>query len=289
VGTYVFLILLATACLHAGWNVKLGNLQLEPVSKAVLFTVSEAIIATPLLLLTGLPPFETWPYLAVSAIFSAGYLILLMYAYRGPVSQVYPIVRGSAVLITAIVSLILPVTALPTRMFGDTLSTLDWLGIACLTFGLLLLSWLPKGERNPVNVQTLIFSAAAAVCLSLNLIAAGLGARVSPNTAAYIGAIFVFDAFFTGTAALAWVGRSAFGNAAQRWKIGLACGLMAFLSFSVAVWAMSVTSIPKVVAVRETSVLLAVFFAAKFGERLRSDRVFAAALVCGGLILIRLH
>jgi drug/metabolite transporter (DMT)-like permease len=289
--TYVFVILLITACLHAGWNAQMKALALEPFTKAALFAGVQALIAAPLLLIFGFPGPATYPYLFLGVIFSSGYMILLMQAYQfGQVSQVYPIVRGSAVIITAAISLVLPHSFFPGMGLGEGLTVFGCASIAILAVGVILLSVPAKGDQTPYNRRTIAFALVTAVCLSLGLVGDGSGARASSSTFSYLAATFVLQGIVCVIVAITATGWSTLRSALAEWKTGCLAGLMAALSYGIAIWAMTLTLIPKVQAVRETSVLVATFIGVvKLKEPLRPIRVLAALLIFGGLVLVRLR
>jgi drug/metabolite transporter (DMT)-like permease len=61
------------------------------------------------------------------------------------------------------------------------------------------------------------------------------------------------------------------------------------ISYSIAIWAMTLAPIAMVAALRETSVLFgAVIAVVVLKEPLRTSRLIAAALIVVGLVLIRL-
>ena len=102
--SFVFIAVLAAAACHAGWNALL-KLDLEPIAATAVVAVASGIVAVPFTLLTGLPDASAWPYLVASAIIHIGYFAALAEAYRGgDLGQVYPIARGSAPLITAMLA-----------------------------------------------------------------------------------------------------------------------------------------------------------------------------------------
>ena len=62
------------------------------------------------------------------------------------------------------------------------------------------------------------------------------------------------------------------------------------ISYSIAIWAMTVAPIAIVAALRETSVLFGALIATIFlKEPLRASRIVAAVMIVCGLILIRLY
>ena len=112
-------VLLAAGC-HAGWNalIKFG---LDPLSTTTLIAICAAAVSFVCLPLASMPASVAWPWLAASAIIHLLYFSALIESYRtGDLGQVYPIARGSAPLITAIVS---------TEFVGEHLSLLGWSGI----------------------------------------------------------------------------------------------------------------------------------------------------------------
>src|SRR6266540_695058 len=116
---FVFAAVLFAAACHAGWNalIKFG---LEPFTTTALIAVASAIVAAPFAPFVGIPPPIAWPWVIASVILHLGYYIGLTEAYRtGDLGQVYPIARGSAPLMTAVVS---------TSLLGDALGVAGWLG-----------------------------------------------------------------------------------------------------------------------------------------------------------------
>jgi drug/metabolite transporter (DMT)-like permease len=74
------------------------------------------------------------------------------------------------------------------------------------------------------------------------------------------------------------------------WRRGLAGGALQFLSYGVAIWAMTVVPIAVVAALRETSVFFgAVIAVVVLKEPLRAIRIVAACMIVCGLILIRVQ
>ena len=64
---------------------------------------------------------------------------------------------------------------------------------------------------------------------------------------------------------------------------------MAVISYSIAIWAMTVAPIAIIAALRETSVLFGAIIAVAFlNEPLRGSRIAAALMILGGLLLLRL-
>src|SRR5690349_11733697 len=98
----VFAAVLTAAAMHAGWNASL-KLKLEPLLAMTRITTLAGIVAFPALAWFGMPRLESWPWLAGSIILHLGYYVALTEAYRhADMSQVYPIARGGAPLLTTV-------------------------------------------------------------------------------------------------------------------------------------------------------------------------------------------
>ena len=98
--SYVFLAVLAAAACHAGWNavIKGGG---DPLMSTAVIAMAAGVVGLPLLPVVGLPSLAAWPWVIASIVVHLFYFIALIEAYRhGDLSQVYPIARGSAPLMT---------------------------------------------------------------------------------------------------------------------------------------------------------------------------------------------
>src|SRR5688572_24302772 len=100
---FVFTAVLAAAAFHAGWNALL-KLNLEPYASTTLVAAASGVVALPFAIIVGLPSPAAWPYILASVAIHIVYYLSLAQAYRfGDLGQVYPIARGTAPLMTAIV------------------------------------------------------------------------------------------------------------------------------------------------------------------------------------------
>ena len=119
----VFCILLFAALLHASWNaiVKAGN---DKLYSAIGVTGSAALIALLLLPFAPAPSAASVPFMVASTVLQVIYTVLVAKTYQiSDMSQTYPLMRGTAPLLVAIISVL---------FLGDHLSTLAWCGIAVI-------------------------------------------------------------------------------------------------------------------------------------------------------------
>jgi drug/metabolite transporter (DMT)-like permease len=277
---FVFLAVLFAALCHAGWNalIKTG---LDPLRATTVIALGAVAVALPLLLISGLPDAAAWPWLVASMAVHVFYFAGLIEAYRaGDLSQVYPIARGAAPLMTATAA---------TLFVGEHLSALGWAGIAVLAAGVLLLSARGGSGFGNLDRRAVGFALFTAVTICAYSVVDGIGVRLSGNAAGYTLALFVGNGVMLVLYALAREGLSVLQPMPHLWRRALAGGAMQVMSYGIALWAMTLAPIAIVATLRETSVLFgAVIAVVMLKERLRAVRVVAAGLIVCGLVAIRL-
>ncbi|MGE0563183.1 MAG: EamA family transporter [Pseudolabrys sp.] len=271
-------VLFAAAC-HAGWNA-VAKIGLEPLATMTLITLGAGVVALPLLVLFGAPAAASWPWLVASVIVHLVYFAALTEAYRaGDLGQVYPLARGAAPLMTA---------SLSPLFVGELLGLIAWAGVTLLATGVLLLSFRGGRDLARVDRRAVGFALLTAVTICAYSIVDGIGARLSENARGYSSWMFLGNALVMIAYAVMRLGGGVITDMARFWRRGLAAGAMQFLSYSIALWAMTVAPIALVAALRETSVLFGAAIAVVFlGEPLRIARAAAAALIVIGLVAIR--
>lgn len=118
----------------------------------------------------------------------------------------------------------------------------------------------------------------------------GLGARSASSPHLYSAWLFLMDSILITLFALVWKGPAALRPTLSFIWPGFAGGAMSLSAYWISIWAMTKAPIGLVAAVRESSVLFGVLIAAVvLREPLRRERIFAALLIVGGLVLIKLH
>ena len=101
--------------------------------------------------------------------------------------QVYPIARGSAPLMTAIMT---------TVIIGERLGVFGWAGIVLLTAGVLLLSLRGGHDLEKLNSRAVGFALFTAVTICSYSLVDGIGARLAGpgNANAYSAWLFIGNA-----------------------------------------------------------------------------------------------
>jgi len=277
----VFLAVLFAAACHAGWNalIKVG---LDPLSTTTLISIGSGLVALILLPFVGLPAWGAWPWLAASVAIHLIYFASLIESYRtGDLGQVYPIARGSAPLMTA---------AATTVIVDERLSLVGWTGILALVAGVLLLSARGGRDLAVVDRRAIGFALFTAITVCGYSVVDGIGARAAANPNAYSVCLFIGIALVMVPYALYRDGRDVMPAMHLYWRRGLAGGALQFLSYGIAIWAMTIVPIAVVAALRETSVLFGAAIAVVLlKEPLRAVRIVAALMIVCGLILIRVQ
>ena len=274
----LILLLLGAAALHAAWNavVKAAPAQRTEV---ILVALAAALMAGSALPFLPLPARGAWPYLAASVLLQFIYFQLLGLIYRfGELSYVYPLMRGTAPLVTALAG---------TVAIGERLGDGGWAGVLLLSSGVLLLG-IDNWRSRPIRGRVTGFGVLNACVIAGYTIVDGIGIRVSTTPWSYIAWLF----FLNSAPLLLQNVQQVQGlvqYAAARWRTVLLCGLFMVISYGIALWAMTLAPLAMVAALRETSVLFATAFAAVFlRERFGLVRYLAAALVTAGAVAMRL-
>jgi drug/metabolite transporter (DMT)-like permease len=134
--------------------------------------------AIPLGWLTAPAP-ESWPFIAASSLTKTLYYLLLIEAYRsGDMSHAYPLMRGSAPLLVALVNGFLT---------GEHLSRAQWLAVCLICGGVLAMVAARSPATQPAASQrrATVFALATACVIALYTMIDGAGVRRSGAPAAY--------------------------------------------------------------------------------------------------------
>lgn len=271
-------MVLAAAVLHAVWNalVKVNGDRLVIVA---VIMGSQTVICLGLLPVVGLPEPDAWPYILGSIVLHNSYCLFLVMAYRyGDLSHVYPIARGSAPLIVALVSAV---------VVGEVLSGRALLAVMLITLGVMSLA-LTRGAGEIREVRAVLFALGTGVFIASYTVVDGMGARINGDAHVYTFWLLGLHGIpFAVLTAVARKRRLA-PQVRKVWKIGLSAGVASLLAYWIVIWAMTMAPLALVSALRETSVVFAVLFGVVLlKERLDVVRLAAVAATLVGTVLLR--
>ncbi len=278
--TYVLTAVLFAAFCHATWNalVKFGN---DRFFGLIMISFFSGVLTIPALFWFGLPSPEAIRWLVLSVLFHIGYTYFLSQAYaHGDLSQIYPISRGSAPLITALMSVVL---------FNELIPFMGLIGILLIITGVVLIAF--AGRRFTLNIKgkALLFALCTAFFTACYTLSDGHGARASKDPVVYTLWLFLLNGIVLTIPGIMKYRSSLFSGIRQYWRSGLLGGLMQLLSYGIAIWAMSQAPIVIVAAIRETSVLFAMFLSIVFlKEKFNMMRIIACIVILLGVLIAKL-
>src|SRR5262249_29111118 len=168
--------------------------------------------------------------LLLSVLIQFAYFQLLGLVYRhGELSYAYPLMRGTAPLLTALLGLI---------AIREHLGIGAWTGVLLLSSGVLLLGT-DQWRSGRFGWSVTIFGLLNALMIAAYTIVDGVGIRVSGAPWSYIAWLFFLNGIPLGLQSLANARRVALLRAAARWHLALLCGLCMTPSYGMALWAMT--------------------------------------------------
>lgn len=275
----VMLAVLLGALLHACWNALIRGSS-DRTLDTVLVVAGAAVIAAAALPFAPLPASASWPFLIASGLIHVVYFMLVALSYRhGELSFAYPIMRGSAPVISAMAAALL---------LAESPSAGGWLGVLLISGGVILLagdSW----RRGIFQGRAALFALSTAAIIVVYTLVDGVGARLSGHAAAYTGWVFVLTAIPLSLIFLARDGAATRAYFRRRWRRGMFGGFCTLGAYALTLWAMTRAPIALVAALRETSVIFGALLAVMLlGERLSRTRWAAIAVVTAGAVAIKL-
>jgi drug/metabolite transporter (DMT)-like permease len=272
-------ILSAVTLATANMSVKMGTDIL--VGRAIL-SASAALLILPAAFFVPLPDRATWMALLIAIPAHFFYQICLVQAMqRADLSLVFPVMRGSAPLLTAFSAL---------SLLGEELAPLAWIGLVLATGAVITFALPPRGTgfRNHPDGVALLWALGTGIGIALYNVADARGVRLAPSPFTFIIWLFILDSLLITMAALI-VRRDALKQAvAMKWRYGVAAGTLSIVSFGAAVYAFTLIETAKVSALRETSVVFAAAMGSLFlGEGFGRRRILAAVILAAGLVLMQ--
>jgi len=275
----ITLAVLGAGFLHAGWNALLKS---SPGGDALLDTATvvagSSLWGLAVVPFVPLPATAAWPYMATSAVIHFGYYLTLAQAYRtGDLSFAYPLMRGTAPLIVALLGIAF-LRELPTAPMA--------LGILLISLGIVSIAFVQR-RKHPATAAYWAFANAALI--AIYTLVDATGARASGNAASYVSWLI----FLEGLPFLVWVvarrGQVAVRYLRSSTTRGLVGGAFSLAAYGIVLWAMTRAPVAAVAALRETSVLFAALMGSLWlKESFGLPRLAGAVSVVLGIAALKL-
>ncbi len=240
------------------------------------------LVALPFLFVVPLPAPASWPYIFGSITTHVAYYYLMINAYRsGDLSLVYPLMRGVAPLITAVLGIV---------WLSELPAPLSWIGMLMISIGVVVLALRPPNNAPVLagHGRAVRLALANAAVIATYTIIDGTGARLAGNPWAYIVWLFVLDAIPFSIYMLATRKRAFVTEFADRRWHGLIGGGLSAGAYAISVWAMTKAPVALVASLRETSVLFATLIGAHLlKEKLTPRRWAGVGAVVIGVVALK--
>jgi drug/metabolite transporter (DMT)-like permease len=275
----VFAMVLGAAVLHAAWNalVKVNADRLVMIAIMMMSQVAVALLVVPFV---AVPTPESWPYIGASTALNTAYCVFLIKAYRhGDLSHVYPIARGAAPLIVAVVSV---------AVVGEALSRQAGFSVVVIALGIMSLT-LTRGADGFREPKALLYAVGTGVFIAGYTVVDGLGARLADSAHSYTFWAHLFNGIPITFLALYLRRGQVLASVRKGWKAGVFGGLISLLAYWIVIWAMTQAPMAMVSAVRETSMVFAVLLGVFFlKERLDLARLASTGVTLIGTVMLKM-
>ncbi|RXJ69339.1 hypothetical protein CRV08_04865 [Halarcobacter ebronensis] len=275
----VMLVVLLAALLHASWNflVKQNSNKNFSMSAVVLGHTPFAFIA---LLFVPMPEISSLPYIIAGALLHTGYQLFLLNSYKiGDLSQVYPLARGVAPLLVALITVFI---------LKESLSYLEITAIIIICTGIISLVLVRRSDGLR-NYKAAFLAIVTGCFIASYSIVDGLGARVSQSPVGFYSFLTILNAVIF-TLIVSYKQPNILKQViTKNSKLALSGGLFSFTAYSLVIWAFTMAPIPLVTALRETSIVFALLLGVfVLKERLDLVKLFASitTLIGAGLLKI---
>ena len=276
---FVFLIVLFSAVLHALWNSMASKYKNKNVSiPAIVYGHVPACIIAVIIL--PLPSADSIPYIILSAIIHQGYQNFLLVAYQsGKFTTVYPVARGFGPLVATLISIF---------VLGIYLKTYTLISILLISSGIMLIGLFSKSVIN--NYKILYTSLATGIFIGIYSIIDGHGARISESAISYMSWVFILSALIFPLVLRFRNQKNILRKTLTEGKtIFWLGGFFSYIAYVITVWAFTKAPIPIVSALRESSILVAIFIGYFFlKEKINTYKIISIILIFSGVIGLKL-
>ena len=245
-----------------------------------------AVISAPVALFLVPWPnaFTAW-MLAGAVMIHFIYKLTMALAYeKAAYTVVYPVVRGTGPLVTVIAA---------SAIFGEHFTVVQWMGVACLSGGILLLALRNLSEEtiDRAALKTgLAWAALGGVTVAIYTTWDAYGIRSSLNPFTFLAWFFFVTALdFPIIAAVRYRGMLTKPDLGPLMWRGFAGAFIAWISFGGVMLATRLDKVGEAAVLRETSTVFAALIGwFILGEKVGPRRLFLMALVALGAVIVEM-
>lgn len=243
-----------------------------------------AVISAPVaFFIVPWPTSMTFMILAGAFVIHFGYKVTMAMAYeRAAYTVVYPVVRGTGPLVTVLAA---------SLFFQEHFTVTQWMGVACLSGGILLLALRNLSEEtlDPIALKHgLIWAFTGGIMVAIYTTYDAYGIRQSINPFTFL-AWFFFITSLDFPFLAAWRYRRMVNPPVLRplmWR-GFAGALIAWVSFGGVMMATRLDKVGEAAVLRETSTVFAALIGwFILGEKVGPRRLFLMAMVAAGAVIV---
>jgi drug/metabolite transporter (DMT)-like permease len=267
-------IVVLAAVMHASWNAML-RAGTDRFWSMTVMCIAIAFVCALAALIVPMPAQASWIYAICSAVLHVGYNLFLIRTYRrGDLGQTYPISRGSSPLL---------VTLGAAAFAGELPDPVSMLGVVLVCAGILSLAF--QGRR--FGIESLPYALGTGCFIGAYSVVDGIGVRLSGTAAGYTAWMCLMWGVMAAAVYVAMRGsQSLFRGFSETWP-SVVGGMVSLLAYGIIIFAMSVSPMGPVSALRETSVVFAALIGRTFlREQLSPYRIAACIIVALGAICI---
>ncbi len=272
--SFAALLMIASGSLHAIVNamIKSGG---DRYLHTALMSFTSGMIALPLLFFVPLPS-GAWGWLAIATILHLIYFVLLARTLdKGQLSAAYPIYRGSAPFLTAMVTI---------GLLGDATSIGALAGISLIGGGILLML-----QGRHASHEVVLLSLATGAMTAAYTIVGAHGVRATDNPLSFILWLFLLMGIGNFLLLPRFTSNRIREAARAYGRSAALAGLLSLGTFGLALYALSLGPTAELAALRETGMITATVISITIlGERVTISRIIAISAILGGALLILL-
>jgi drug/metabolite transporter (DMT)-like permease len=265
-------MMIASGSIHAVVNAILKGGKDKMAGRATI-DGSSAVLLLPATLFVPLPA-GAWGWLFATAFLHCAYLYALVRAFEASdFSAAYPILRGTAPLVTA---------ALAIGVFGEPASGRELAGIAMIGGAMFVMV-----SGRHISRAGLGWALFTGVTIAAYTVIDANGVRAAPTPLSYIVWMFVLMGGLTVTMFALLSRGGIFASARAQWRPGAVAGALSILTYGLALSAFALGPTAPLAALRETGMVTALLIATfVLKERVTAGRAVGVAGILSGAVLI---